>query len=357
MELDNIIFALQPHGGISVYWAEILRRAATNDCSWIDPYSGSGNKIRCEIIADAPLRNTENHLPISVERYWSIRSEAAKVHSSYYRIPTSHKTKLVTTVYDFTYERYRSGPARWIHHYQKMRAIRRSSKILCISESTARDTVQFGGRDLATRIEVTALAASEIFRTIDDAARALNEKYPWFEKIYSGRRVLLFVGSRTSYKRFDLAVQATRKYREGHLIVIGGGQPAEDEKLLVRELTEQGRITFLSSVAAAELPLWYNIAYALFYLSDYEGFGLPVLEAAQCGCPVLAQATSSISEVYGDQRFLLSPSPQVDEVVSSLKQLEDLQVRNALIGNCEIHAKTFSWDRCWQQTFAAYKSL
>lgn len=356
MELDNIIFGLQAHGGISVYWAELLTRAARCGMSWSDPFSGSGNRIR-ENLKAVPFHPTAGSWPMRIERYRGVRSSSAAVHSSYYRIPESQKTALITSVYDFTYEKYRGGPALWTHHFQKMRAIRRATKILCISESTARDVVKIGGKDLASRVIVTHLAASEIFKPISDASDELQKKYPWLSQIVQTKRLLLFVGARTNYKRFDLAVQATEGYPDGHLIVVGGGEASKSDAILIQDLVRQNRISFLPSVPASELPLWYNTAHALFYLSDYEGFGLPVLEAAQCQCPVLAQNTSSIPEVYGEHSFLLPQGAMLGAAIDALKQLEDSHTRKKLAKACSDHAGKFSWDRCWDETHAAYRLL
>lgn len=354
MELDNIIFGLQAHGGISVYWAELLTRAARHGFLWSDPFQGSGNRIR-ESLTDVPFHHREESWPIRIERYRNIRSASSAVHSSYYRVPEQQKTSLITSVYDFTYEKYRRGPALWAHHLQKMRAIRRATKILCISESTARDVVKFGGNDLATRVVVTHLAASDIFKPISDASEQLQKKYSWLESILSRKRLLLFVGARTNYKRFDLAVRATEGYADGHLMVIGGGEASKWDAQLIQELQKQNRISFLPSVSASELPLWYNTAHALFYLSEYEGFGLPVLEAALCRCPVLVQNTSSIPEVYGDHSFMLPHGASAGAAIDVLRQWDNTQARAKLIDACSAHAAKFSWDRCWDQTLEAYK--
>ena len=238
-----------------------------------------------------------------------------------------------------------------------MRAIKRSQKILCISESTARDVIQFGGKDLAPKVLVTHLAAADMFKPIDDALEQLQKKYAWLSSIVHKKRLFLFVGARTSYKRFDLAVKATEGYADGHLMVIGGGDVSKLDAALMEKLVQQERVSLLPSVSVAELPLWYNAASALFYLSEYEGFGLPVLEAAQCRCPVLVQNTSSIPEVYGDHAFLLPQGTSVPAVIAVLKAVENTQVRSKLIDACVSHAEKFSWDRCWEETFEVYKSI
>lgn len=356
--LDNIIFGLQSHGGISVYWSELLRRAAADGISWIDPYVDRSNASR-RGLSEVPFAVYEKKQPIIIERFRAINESTTDtaVHSSYYRVPRHAKTKLITTVYDFTYERYRAGPAKWVHHWQKMRAIHRSTKILCISESTARDVIAFGGARLESKIQVTHLAASSEFIPIRTAAETLSERYSWLLPVLKDSRILMFVGARTEYKRFDLALETARRYPAAHLVVIGGGKTTELETEQCRTLASEQRITFIPTVSSEELPLWYNVASALLYLSDYEGFGLPILEASQCGCPVLAQNTSSVPEVYGATDFLLDTNPAVESIIERLKLLENEKTKNELVERCGQFAKRFSWDECYSRTRSIYASI
>ena len=354
--LDNIIFGLQPHGGISVYWAEILARAARAGYSWTDPYSPPGNESRASL-KDISYNSPRFTFPPGIERYRGVNAKGSIIHSSYYRVPTASKTPLITTVYDFTYERYRKGPALWVHHAQKMRAIQRSAKILCISESTARDVVHYGGKHLAPRITVTHLAASPAFRPVENPITALSGKYPWLEPISRNKKILLFVGARSSYKKFDLAVKATEAYPDSHLIVLGGGLPTKQELVLTSNLESNKRISFLPSVPTSDLPAWYSCAYALLYLSDYEGFGLPVLEATLCGCPVIAQYTSSIPEVYGDPTFLIRDIGSIDQILATLHVVNLPSSRSQILSSCRKLAEKFSWQKCWEQTSQVYGSL
>jgi mannosyltransferase len=354
--LDNIIFGLQPHGGISVYWAEMLARAARAGYSWTDPYSPPGNESRASL-KDFSYNSPRFTFPPAIERYRGVNAKGSIIHSSYYRVPTDSKTPLITTVYDFTYERYRKGPALWVHHAQKMRAIQRSAKILCISESTARDVVHYGGKHLAPRITVTHLAASPAFRPIENPITALSGKYPWLEPISRNKKILLFVGARSRYKRFDLAVKATEAYPDSHLIVLGGGAPTKQEQDLTQSLALEQRISFVTAVPTTELPAWYSSAFALLYLSDYEGFGLPILEAAQCECPIIAQKNSSLVEVYGHPEALIRPENMLGRIVDTLQLLDTPNFRSETVTLCNSHAKSFTWNKCWQQTADVYRSI
>ena len=354
--LDNIIFALQTHGGISVYWAELLRRASKDGAKWLDPAHALLNLSRASL-HDIAIRGKNTIFPSQVDRYRPVDSNATIVHSSYYRIPKLTKTRLITTVYDFTYEKYRHGPALWLHHAQKMAAIKRSEVVLCISNSTAMDLIKFCGKDYSRKIEVTHLAVSPNFRRIPNAKDALVTKHSWLAETLQSKRLLLFVGSRINYKRFDLAVKSCANYADSHLVAIGGGAIMPTEKKFIQECDLENRISFIPLASSEELAQWYSISHALLYLSDYEGFGLPVLEASQCGCPVLAQINSSIPEVHGFHDILVtSPDPKgnLNEI---LKSLENEKIRGKAISSMSAHADTFTWDKCWELTSNIYRSI
>ena len=98
----------------------------------------------------------------------------------------------------------------------------------------------------------------------------------------------------------------------------------------------------------------YNGAFALLYLSTYEGFGIPCLEAQRAGCPIVACNTSSIPEVCCDPRLLIEEQNDV-EVCKKLLALKDKAYREEIVDKGMSFANTFSWDRTYDQLQALYK--
>ncbi len=85
-------------------------------------------------------------MPIKLVRYLSFQKRLPQdtiFHSSYYRISNQKDVANIVTVYDFTYENYRSGLARYVHSWQKKRAINKTDGIICISNSTKQDLLKF----------------------------------------------------------------------------------------------------------------------------------------------------------------------------------------------------------------------
>ncbi len=94
------------------------------------------------------------------------------------------------------------------------------------------------------------------------------------------------------------------------------------------------------------MPALYTLAGVYVYPSLYEGFGLPVLEAMQCGCPVVASGASSIPEVAGEAVLLIDPY-DVDGLAEAIRKvLTDSSCRAALVAAGLQRAASFSWRRC-----------
>ena len=142
--IDNIIFYLQKSGGVSVVWYELISRLLVERkfSVYFIEYKRIAqnifyNKLKILDRERIPLRllclRIQRFLPIKLccmQKYPFI------FHSSYYRYSTNPNAINITTVHDFTYEYYNKGLAKWLHCWQKYRAIRHSDHIICISENT-----------------------------------------------------------------------------------------------------------------------------------------------------------------------------------------------------------------------------
>jgi glycosyltransferase involved in cell wall biosynthesis len=114
----------------------------------------------------------------------------------------------------------------------------------------------------------------------------------------------------------------------------------------MQELNLGDRIKQLGYVEPEDMPVLYNLAGAYVYPSLYEGFGLPVLEAMQCGCPVVASNATSIPEVAGDAAILVDPINTTAIAQSIYRVLSDSKLREELVYAGFQQAKKFSWEKC-----------
>ena len=302
---DNIIYSLQRFGGISVVWNELLSRARID-----------------EDLQVTELDYREALTPRRMERY-RIPAYHAEVpaifHSSYFRILPQEGVHNVTTVHDLTYHYYRRGLAKAVHLWEEERALRHSDAVICISENTKRDLLHFYPWVEEDKIHVVHNGVSDTFHPI-----------PSVEK----KGYLLFVGNSTAaYKRYDVALR-------------------------VAQLTGL-ELKTAAHVSMEELNLLYNEALCLIYPSDYEGFGLPILEAQKAECPVIAQNTSSIPEVIGKNGLMVehdSPERMAEAMATIVQQLESCPTKEIIKAGYE-NAKRFSWDKTYEGVKNVYQTL
>ncbi len=117
------------------------------------------------------------------------------------------------------------------------------------------------------------------------------------------------------------------------------------------------RIKFLGYIEESEKPILYNLAKVFVYPSFYEGFGLPVLEAMNCGCPVITSASSSLPEVTGNSALLVNPY-KINELAEALSQvLNDENLIDLLKGRGLVRAKNFSWEKSSRKLLSIFQEI
>ncbi|HIF9198288.1 TPA: glycosyltransferase family 4 protein [Photobacterium damselae] len=337
MIYDGIIEKLQKVGGISIYFNELISRYKLNNNFKYIRYI---NEPFIEVSDD----NLINRNCRFLERYRNVHlpqdiGNDEIFHSTYYRLPTK-PVKVVTTVHDFTYEKFVNGAAKMIHSWQKNNAIQGSDKIICVSNNTAYDLLRFCPVD-ESKIAVVYNGVSKDYHVLD-------------KKIQHGNEVV-FVGARGGYKNFLSAVDAILLCPDLSLSIVGGG-PLKPEEVSYLQAKIPNRYRWLGRLSNYELNEVYNRAYCLLYPSSYEGFGIPVIEAMRAGCPVIALNISSIPEVSGDAAILIDQL-DVNMLADALKTLDCISQRNSYIQAGLLNSQRFSWDKCYEETNKIYQSL
>lgn len=350
--LDNIIFSLQRAGGISVYWSELWARLLRDRLSAVAIEAQGANQNIFRATLDIPAAQIRmDGRPVRMARY--LRSPVLSghdelVHSSYYRKPSTGRLPHVQTCYDFTYERFWRGPARWMHSGQKRHAVSAANGVISISESTRRDLLHYCPQVREENTCVIHLGYADSFKRLPEhEAESVVAPHATPELRYS-----VFVGDRSDYKNFGVAVDAVAQCFDHRLIVVGGGPLKRDDQAhLERRLP--GLWTHIDRAPSALLNALYNRAHALIYPSSYEGFGLPVIEAMAAGCPVIAVNVSSIPEAAGAAGLLVDRA-DADAVAEQLSLLDGGDFRSAVIERGLNNARRFSWERCYQETLSFY---
>ncbi len=328
---DGIIYSLQRFGGASLLFNEIIRRIPDH-LYGVVRYDEAGE------IAD----NVYHGKNRPFERYRSFVSpvDGEIYHSSCYRLPKKANGLVVTTVHDYTYEKYRSGLPKIVHSWQKNKAIRGSDCIICVSENTKSDLLYYCNDLCDKRIVVIPNGVSDLFKPLDGVG--VTDQ-------------VLFVGRRGGYKNFDNVAKALKEIPDIRLVISGGGPLSKDEVELL-EVCVPGRYRYAGFLSTESLNIEYNKSLCLLYPSLYEGFGIPVLEAMRAGCPVIATNSSSVPEVAGCAA-ILTDSGATEELVSAIKYLFIEESRRNLVEKGYLQSHKFSWQRTFDETFAVYEDL
>jgi mannosyltransferase len=351
---DNIIFSLQKSGGISVYWSELLSRIVNQTeifYSFIDEEGNEDNIFRSKLKIDSNNRIIPSYMLTSyLNRYRNLDFNTDNnnfiFHSSYYRslnktFKKKHRAKEVVTVHDFTYEHFSTGLRKWINCWQKKNAVKSADVIICISENTKKDLLHFYPQFSKKDIRVVYNGVSEEYYIIPKLS-IKNYEIPYF----------LYVGSRTKYKNFDFVVKAVSLVDNYVLKIVGGSLSKNELKLLESKLS--GRWQFLENIDNIKLNILYNRAFALFYPSSYEGFGIPIAEAMKAGCPFISLKGSSITEIAGEAGFLMDEL-NFNEFFKGIVKIKNN--RNKIIELGLSRANSFSWDKCYNEVVEIYKEL
>ncbi len=349
---DTYIYQLQKVGGINRYFVEIISRLPES----LHPFLFGKNSEQLLIPSHAKIKNfwIPKCLHISPTLLkWRMRS-IDLIHPSYYHLgePLSWANipgNVVITVYDFVMMRFaeRYPRSEKVIAAQKS-AIKRADHIICISHSTRRDLLEYFP-ECESRSCVIPLAGS------------LSTPQQGTKRPFSNR-YFLYVGGRTFYKNFTLTASAfallLEKDKELRLVVVGDSFNDEEKKLLA-ELRIQDAVILVKHPDDQMLNLLYQHSFALLYPSEYEGFGLPLLEGMRMGVPAIALQTSSIPEVVGEGGVLIeshkaTPAALADAAISLL---ESESFYHQLSQNAKQQALRFSWAYTVEETVKVYQAF
>ena len=221
------------------------------------------------------------------------------------------------------------------------KAVKNADAIVCISNSTKDDLLKIIPESINKKMTVIPLGFD-------------SDRYCYHEAVREKK--VVFVGNRSaSYKNFNLAVESVALCSDVVLQIVGAPLSVAESEYLDKKLP--GRYVAYAYPDSAEVARLYNSSAALLYLSEYEGFGIPVLEAMSSGCPVIALNKSSIPEVAGNSAILLnelSPSLVAERIegLCSFDSCFDSIVMSGLE-----RSRHFSWDLMADSTFDFYQSL
>ena len=277
------------------------------------------------------------------------------------QVPRRTKIPVITTIYDLSfiyYPHHRSQRHAQLYNWQTDLAIKNSRHLITISESTKNDLVKFKGVP-ADKITVTYLGAEEYFRPIKNhnLIKRTLAKYNIIKPF------VLTVGTLEPRKNLLRLLQSWQglvpTMQQKYQLVLAGGRGWNDEelRLKIKNLKSSARVATAGYVDDRDLPYLYSAAELFIYPSLYEGFGLPVLEAMSCGCPVITSSTSSLPEVGGAAATYIDPLNTKDIGQTLARLLSNQKQRQQMAINGLKQAKKFSWNECAKKTISIYEQV
>jgi glycosyltransferase involved in cell wall biosynthesis len=228
--------------------------------------------------------------------------------------------------------------------------------ILAYSEATRRDVERLLDAP-ADKVTVAPMAVDEGFEPMDRAEAQAAVRREWGV----AAPFLLFVSTLEPRKNVVGLLEGFARLRDRiphSLVLIGGvGWKAEPIFEALDRLRLGDRVVRPGYVPHRRLPVWYAAADAFVFPTLYEGFGLPLLEALACGCPVVASNSSSVPEVTGGAALLCGPDDTEALAANVLRVLEDDALRADLVDRGRAHAARYSWRAMAEATWGVYQRL
>lgn len=307
-------------------------------------------------------------LKIELIDYGENKSGFDLVHYPYFdpfflTLPLLESTPRIVTVHDLIPIKYprhfpkgMRGFLKW--QIQKL-ALSQAKLIITDSLASQNDIYKIVGVSTG-KIKVIPLGVDPQFHKIKD-----QKKIADFKKKYKlPNNFILYVGDINWNKNIPNLLKAFQKFQLNHadfkLVLIGEGFVSKSPALreidyLIGKLKIGKNILKLSQVTPEELTLFYNLARVYIQPSIDEGFGLPVLEAFVCGCPVISSAEGSLKEITGGAAVQINAFDPKDISEKIRFVIENTNLQKQLVTKGLRQASKYSWEKTAGETFKYYR--
>lgn len=341
----------------------------------ITPIKGeqSGHKVRgvgfyLEYLKRSLLEFHPENEYVFFARGEKIDNSVDLVHYPYFEpffvtLPILEKKKRIITVHDLTPlvfpQHFPTGMKGNISWQMQKYNLKNSARVITDSFASQKDITKIAGvRE--EKIDIAYLAAAEEFKKIDNQ----KIKKEVIQKYHLPDEFVLYVGDITWNKNLPRFIRAMKQTKIP-VVMVGKAlveknfdttNPWNKDLIEVQQLVENdSRFIRLGFIPTEDIVALYNSATVFVLPSVYEGFGLPILEAMQCGCPVVTTKGGSLSEVAGNAAYFVNGYDENDlasgvKNVFSTKSLQESLSKKGLL-----QAKKFSWQKTADATIAAYQ--
>jgi glycosyltransferase involved in cell wall biosynthesis len=301
---------------------------------------------RFVLSSDQPFESNLARLPYPsnwlTRRWWTFGAERANsragvtvFHGTNFAVPYLSRRPTVMTIHDLSpwlNPAWHSGADRVRSRTPRMIGL--ATMILTLTQAVRNEVVE-RFRVAPERIAVTPLAAAAVFRPVPTAPER-----PYF----------VFVGTLEPRKNIPMLLEAWRDVKQRYAVdLVLAGRHREDFPAIE---PEEG-LRILGETPEADLPELYSNAVAALYASEYEGFGLPVLEAMQCGAPVIISRDPALTEVAGGAALTVANAGEMCAAMRSL--LADPALCAEHSARSLVRARSFSWGATARMTHDVYR--
>ena len=286
-------------------------------------------------------------------------------HSLNSELPIFGSLKSIVTFHDLKYikypyflNRFSTIKSKYLKYTMKKGA-EKASKIIAVSQSTKEDIIHLLGigKDKITVVYEASNLGMYSGKN-DDTTSEILKKYS-IQKPY-----FLYVGEKRPHKNLEGLIKAFAIFKEKYdsrnisLVLTGKKYSTYHEYIATAEnLGVKDSLIFTGFIPDKHLKAVYSEAETLLLISFYEGFGIPILEAMECGIPVITSNISSMPEVAGEAALLVDPN-NIQEIVEKMNNIVNSKtLRKQLIESGFKRVKQFSWETTARQTLKVYNEI
>ncbi|MFH0854094.1 MAG: glycosyltransferase family 1 protein [bacterium] len=284
-------------------------------------------------------------------------------------VPLLHPENTVVTWHDIGFEKFKhlyTPQTYWYHKWTVRYSLKHAKKVIVISEFTKNEILEL--------FKISADKMAVIYNGYDNNKYHMDLEKNNIREVLDKYKILspyiFFIGRLEEKKNIAGLVKAFAKLREsariGNLIngnnlklVLAGrrGYGYEKVEKIIKENNLQDDVIELGWTAQEDVPYLLAGASIFCFLSFYEGFGIPILEAMACGVPVLASDISVLKEVAGNAAIFVD-SRSIENIARELeKLLKDKALRDEFILRGLEHVKNFSWEKCARKTWKIISNI
>lgn len=309
------------------------------------------------------------------EQYWAYPAALKNLDADIYHItdhgfanlvPAVKKGKAVVTFHDALLPNLQRGTipvemkphsSIWAQRYS-LSCMESAAAVIAVSEFSRRELLEYSRVPEEKMVTVHEGVGEEFFRAASEEEKSVF-RAKW--KVPQDRKIILLPGRTEPHKNIEGAIRAFKslnsQYHTQALLLKTGTALTAPQRALARELGIEQDILELGALPAEDMPLVYQISDALLFLSFYEGFGLPVLEAMASGVPAVISGCAALAETGGDAALTAGPQNPALAAESLYRVLEDIPFRQTLVEKGKKRAAQFTWQETAKKTMAVYRKV